>query len=68
MSVFFNAWMELLNKEAISSSTEIVRQFDPGYMEVNSDDFMFAIGVTGLNMSDTTQRKYFNLKMTKYYV
>lgn len=25
MSVFFNAWMELLNKEAISSSTEIVR-------------------------------------------
>lgn len=37
-------------------------------MEVNSDDFMFAIGVTGLNMSDTTQRKYFNLKMTKYYV
>lgn len=29
MSVFFNAWMELLNKEAISSSTEIVREFDP---------------------------------------
>lgn len=25
MSVFFNAWMELLNKEAISSSSEVIR-------------------------------------------
>lgn len=42
-----------------------MREFDPGYMSVNSDDFMFAIGVTGLNLSDSSQKKYFNLKITK---
>jgi len=37
-------------------------------MSVNSDDFMFAIGVSGLNLSDHSQKKYFNLKMTKYVI
>lgn len=32
-------------------------------MDVNSDDFMFAVGISGLNMSDTTQKQYFSLKM-----
>ncbi len=35
-------------------------------MNVNSDDFMFAIGVSGLNLTDNSQKKYFNLKMSKY--
>ena len=29
VSVFYNAWMELLNKEAISSTREVIREFDP---------------------------------------
>jgi len=37
-------------------------------MSVNSDDFMFAVGVSGLNLSDNSQKKYFNLRMTKYDV
>lgn len=27
VSVFYNAWMQVLNKEAISSSREVIREF-----------------------------------------
>jgi len=68
VSVFYNAWLELLNKEAISSTSEIIREFEPEYMNVNSDDFMFTVGINGLNLSDTTQKQYFSLRMKKYTV
>ena len=37
-------------------------------MDVNSDNFMFAIGISGLNLSDTAQKQYFSLKMKKYTI
>ncbi len=37
-------------------------------MNVSSDDFMFTIGVVGMNLSDTSQKKYFDLKMAKYEI
>ena len=68
VSVFFNSWMALLNKTDISSSTEVIREMDPSYIKVNSDDFMFTIGVIGMNLTDRTQKKYFDLKMAKFEV
>lgn len=37
-------------------------------MDVNSDDFMFAVGISGLNLSDTSQKQYFSLKMKKFTI
>lgn len=54
MSIFFNSWMSLLNKEDISSATEIIREFDPTRLETNSNQFMFAIGVNGINLADNS--------------
>ena len=65
MVVFFNSWMALLNKTDISSTTEVIRQFDPSYLNVDSNNFMFAIGVNGINLSDNSSGKYFDLTMTK---
>ena len=33
-------------------------------MAVNSNDFMFAIGVNGLNLTDSKKKKYFNLSIS----
>ncbi len=41
---------------------------DPSHMNVSSDDFMFTIGVIGMNLSDISQKKYFDLKMAKYEI
>jgi divalent metal cation (Fe/Co/Zn/Cd) transporter len=65
MSVFFNSWMALLNKTDISSTTEVIREFDPSYMNFNTNDLMFAIGVNGINFTDNSFQKYFNLSMKK---
>jgi hypothetical protein len=65
MSVFFNSWMALLNKTDISSTTEVIREFDPSYMNFNTNDFMFAIGVNGLNLTENSFQKYFHLSMKK---
>lgn len=37
-------------------------------MSVNSDDFMFTVGISGLNLSDTTQKQFFSLSMKKYTI
>jgi hypothetical protein len=34
-------------------------------MNVKSDDFMFTIGVLGMNLTDQSQKKYFDLKVEK---
>ena len=65
MSVFFNSWMALLNKTDISSTTEVIREFDPSYMNFSTNDFMFAIGVMGINLTDNSFQKYFHLSMKK---
>jgi hypothetical protein len=35
-------------------------------MSVKSDDFMFTIGVLGMNLTDQSQKKYFDLKVEKW--
>jgi hypothetical protein len=59
MTVFYSAWISLLNKQTIYSSTQTLREFDPLKIDVNTDDFMFAIGVNGFNLSDTSSTQYF---------
>lgn len=66
VSVFYSQWIALLNRQAISSTTQVIREFDPVYMNENSDNFMFALGIEGLNLSDSTS--FFDLTMRFYNV
>ena len=37
-------------------------------MSVKSDDFMFTIGVLGMNLTDQSKKKYFHLKVEKWEI
>ena len=55
-----------MQKKYISSSTTIFEENDPSYYQVGTNHFMFAVGVSGLNLNDGDQWFTIELKFKSY--
>lgn len=52
MAVFTGTLTNTLNKSYISSTVTKFEEIDPTYYKVGTDSFIFAIGVTGINLNE----------------
>lgn len=64
VAVFFNLALSTFKKTIVTSQTSISYDIDPTLSELrtsSSSGFMFAIGISGLNLSDS--QRYFDISM-----
>ena len=51
IAIFTGTTVNTLNKVYINSSTKNIEDIDPSYYKMGTDTFMFAVGLTGINMN-----------------
>lgn len=61
VAIFMGTAVSTLNKEYISSTTEIFEENDPSYFSVGSNNFMFALGLEGVNLNEGD--RWFNIEL-----
>jgi hypothetical protein len=62
-AIFTNTVISTFQKVNISSTITTVQEQDPSYYQVGTNNFMFALGLTGISYKDHTQ--YFSIYMQK---
>ena len=51
IAIFTGTTVNTLNKVYINSATKLIEDIDPSYYRMGTDTFMFAVGLTGINMN-----------------
>ena len=52
VAIFTGTTINTLNKKYITSTTTYSSEINPSFYTVGSDSFMFAIGITGINLNE----------------
>jgi hypothetical protein len=62
ISVFFDQWIDIVNYAAIFSDSQTVREFDPSRLDTSTNNFMFALGVIGIDLNNGAS-SYFDISL-----
>lgn len=49
--IFFNTVLGTMNRVEIDAKSTYIQEEDPSYLEINTDNFMFAIGIPNIDLN-----------------